>query len=231
VYRHVLEPMGARVPRYFGVYRDGRTSCLFLEYLQGAKPPTGDGELQKAETWLAHFHQEAKLLASSDEAAFLIRYDRDYYVGWARRAAEFAEPLRERYPWVSGVCSRFAEYGAPALESEPTVIHGEYYYKNLLMHHGFVYAIDWESCAIGAGEIDVAMLVEGWPELLADDLASRYARERWPEGVAEGFNQRLAFAKVYAQLRWLGEQPEKTLTRFDNFDELRVACERAGLLS
>jgi fructosamine-3-kinase len=235
VYRRLLDPMGVAAPRYFGAHSDNRTGTrtLFLEYLEGAQHPKDHAAWREVATWLARFHRDAKPFASSNDATFLIRYDRDYYVGWAHRAVAFAEPLRERYPWMPDVCRRFAGHGAPGFESHPTVIHGECYRKNLLIHRGHVYAIDWESCAIGAAEVDVAMLAETCPKDLIDEIEGRYMRERWPDGVAGNFSQRLAMAKVYVQLRWLGDHPDRTGNDsfWWRFDELRVASQMAGLLS
>jgi fructosamine-3-kinase len=235
VYRRVLEAMGGVAPRCFGWHLGNQPGegCLLLEYLEGAQHPVHRAGIVQAATWLARFHGEAEPLAAGDETGFLIRYDRHYYAGWARRTAEFAEPLRDRYPWVGDACARFAEHGAPVLERQPTVIHGEYYPKNVLLHEGHVYAIDWESCAVGAAEVDVAMLSEGWPQQLANDMAHGYARERWKGNPVESFAQRLAFANVYVQLRWLGEESERTVSNSCRvyFDELRTASERAGLLT
>ncbi len=233
VYRRVLEPLGAAVPRCFGVHRDSRTgtSCLFLEYLEGAQHLEDVEALPTAATWLAQFHRRAEPFASIEEASFLTRYDRHYYAGWARRTSQFAEPFLERYDWVPAVCARFAEHAAPVLERQSTVIHGEYYRNNLLLHRGSLYVIDWESCAVGAGEVDLAMLVEGWPQERVDEIEWLYSRERWPGRADQGFAERLALAKVYVHFRWLGDQRDWTPFELWRFDELRVASERAGLLT
>ena len=233
VYRRVLRPLGAAAPRFFGVYRDDETgtTCLFLEYLDGAQHPEGASTLPQAVTWLARFHRDAEPFAFNGEAVFLSRYDRSYYSGWAERTATFAEPFREQYPWVADVCAQFAKRGAPTLEREPTVIHGEYYRKNLLMRGEQIYAIDWESCAIGAGEIDVAMLAEGWSKEQVDDIERQYARQRWPGGPPENFAHRFALAQVYVHFRWLGDQREWTPFETWRFEELRAASARAGLLA
>jgi len=233
VYRRVLEPLNAEVPRCFGVHQDSRTgtSCLFLEYLEGAKRPENIEDLAKAATWLGRFHSRAKAFAGTEKASFLTRYDRAYYAGWAQRTSQFAEPFRERYDWVPGVCERFSELGAPLLESQSTVIHGEYYRNNLLMHLGSLYAVDWESCAVGAGEVDLAMLVDGCPQEEIDELVCLYCRERREGSAEQGFAERLALAKVYVHFRWLGDQLDWTPFEAWRFDALRVDGEHAGLLA
>ena len=231
VYRHILEPMGGVAPRWYGVHRDGPTgtTCLFLEYLDGAEHPESAAMMPQAATALADFHERGKPFASRAEATFLAVYDRDFYAGWAHRTAAFTESLGENNRWVSDVCARFAQYGGPELERHPTVIHGEYYRKNMLVHGGRLYGIDWESCAIGAAEIDVAMLIDGWSDESVT-VVEHYARARWPEG-DRTFARRFAIAQMYVHFRWLGDQPHSTPSELWRLEDLRAESERAGLLT
>jgi aminoglycoside phosphotransferase (APT) family kinase protein len=233
VYRRVLEPIGDAAPRFYGAHRDRSTglACVLLEYVEGASHPEDAATLPATARWLARFHHAAEPLVSGTDAAFLSRYDRDYLAGWSRRTEEFAQPFREHRAWVACACQRFAEIGPPALLTQPTVIHGECYRKNLLIRDGRVYGIDWETCAVAAGEIDLAMLTEGWSEDdRIDEVVGQYAHQRWPEGIPSGFPARLALARVYVHLRWLGDHLEWTPFEAWRFDELRIASERAGLL-
>jgi len=50
---------------------------------------------------------------------------------------------------------------APLLTSPPTLIHGEFYAKTVLVRRGKLFMVDWESAAIGPGEVDLAALTEG----------------------------------------------------------------------
>jgi hypothetical protein len=125
------------------------------------------------------------------------------------------------------------EWFAPLLAG-PTVIHGEYYAKTVLIRYQRLFMVDWESAAIGAGEIDVAALTEGtgWPAKLVLRCEDAYQRARWPEGAPAGFKRRLDAARIYLHFRWLGERPdwttrEKSLWRYDH---LHTAAGRLGLI-
>jgi thiamine kinase-like enzyme len=81
---------------------------------------------------------------------------------------------------------------------------------NILYRRGTVYPVDWESAAIGAGEIDLATLTEGWPEKVVEQCEMRYQQVRWPEGPHADFRQTLNAARLYLPFRWLGDRPEWT---------------------
>jgi hypothetical protein len=74
-----------------------------------------------------------------------------------------------------------------------------------------MFPVDWESAAIGAGEVDLASLTDMWPSDLMDDAVAEYARVRWPQGAPDSFGRRLLAARVYWILRWLGNRPDLTV--------------------
>src|SRR5213076_728303 len=94
--------------------------------------------------------------------------------------------------------------------SPATVIYGEYYPDNILMRDSTIYPVDWESTAIGAGEIDLASLTDGWPERLVQQCGIEYQRTRWPAGAPREFSQRLEAARTYWAFRWLASRLEWT---------------------
>jgi aminoglycoside phosphotransferase (APT) family kinase protein len=110
----------------------------------------------QAACWAGRFHAVHEAPTPGPALRFLNAYDAAYYAGWARRTAEYAGPLHQDFPWLAGVCRRFEGALAPLLEAPRTVIHGEFYPKNLLFRGGVVYPVDWESAAVGPGEIDLA---------------------------------------------------------------------------
>src|SRR5207248_4975347 len=134
---------------------------------------------------------------------FVRRYDLAYYAGWAERACDLAGPGRERLPWMHVLRQRASGWAAALLAAPLTVIHGEYYPHNVLVRGGEVYALDWESAAVGAGEIDLATLTEGWPVETVRQCEQAYRRARWPGGPPADFEQRLAAARLYLAFRWL----------------------------
>ena len=165
--------------------------------------------------------------------AFLKRYDPRYYRGWAQRTLEFSRPLHPRFPWLIRLC-KSEEWFAPLLASPPTVIHGEFYAKTVLVRDQSVFMVDWESAAIAAGEIDLAALTEGkhWPEIVVSQCESAYINARWPEGAPSNFEETLDAAKIYLHFRWLGERPDWTVRgkNLSRFDYLHATAQRLGLI-
>jgi len=104
----------------------------------------------------------------------------------------------------------FIEAAASLLTGHEVIIHGEYTPHNVLLDGSTIYAIDWESAAIGPGEIDVASLTDLWPDDLVKPAIAAYLSERWGDDVDPGFYDRLAIARIYWVLRWLGNRAEVT---------------------
>jgi hypothetical protein len=235
VYRHLLQPLQARVPALYGAYTEdgtGRT-WLICAYLGGSdllhRKPSA---LSQAARWIGRFHQLSAACLRQAPLPFLNTYTAEYYLGWARRTSTFAKGLRSRYPWLSRLCERFEEAIALLLAPPLPVIHGEYYPGNILLHRGVVYPVDWESAAVAAGEIDLASLTERWSEAAARCCAAAYRRARWARAAPADFGRRLAAARLYLAFRWLGERPDWTTDERIGwrFEELRSAGERAGLI-
>ncbi len=238
VYRDVLGPLPISVPRYHGAFEDPANGHvgMILQYLQGSlriqKNPRPDKALPAAARWIARFHSANESRLNSPALSFLKRYDARYYLGWVRRTARFSAGLSRELPWVKTLCRRFREC-LPLLLSPPlTVIHGEFYVHNILTVRGVVYPVDWESTAVGAGEIDLATLAEGWEPEMAELFAQEYRRARWPDGPPDDFERRLAAAKLYLGFRWLGEHASWTKTEGNRvyFNLLRSAGEQLGLI-
>jgi thiamine kinase-like enzyme len=115
------------------------------------------------------------------------------------------------------------------LAQPPTIIHGEYYPKNVLIRESTVYPVDWESTALAAGEIDLAALTDRWPPALVTEAEHAYAHARWPGGTPSGFSKALDAARLYVQLRWLGDPLTRQKQRW-RFQELRLVGRRLGLI-
>ncbi|MEN8131107.1 MAG: phosphotransferase, partial [Pseudomonadota bacterium] len=136
---------------------------------------------------------------------FLRRYDAGYDLGWTRRALLFAKQRSRSLSWLRSLCVRFEAQVGDLLSEPLTVIHGEFYPQNVLVHEGALYPVDWESAAIAAGELDLASLTDRWPAKIAQRCENRYRQTRWKDSSPEGFHQRLQIARIYTQLRWLGD--------------------------
>jgi len=234
VYREVLQPLGLSTPLFYGSSTSSETgeTLLVLEYL-GPCPRVNEAAdcdaLLRAARWIGRFHS---LNEAHPSAAALFCYRAEYYLGWARRTAEFAAPLQRRFPWLGELCDGFEQVAACLLAPPRDLIHGEYYPHNILFRDGVVHPIDWESAALAPGEIDLASLTDRWPAAIAADCTREYVCARWAEGAPPAFARRLDAARMYLQLRWLGDRPEWTLherLRW-RFRELRRLGKRWGLV-
>ncbi len=240
VYREVLRPLGGRppTPPFRGAHADAETgrTWLVLDFLEGAERLhlTADpaAALVEAARWAGEFHARAAAALARRRPSSLNVYDAEYYRAWAERTDRFAGALHGRFPWLRPLCERFTEL-VPLLEARPvTVIHGEYYPKNVLLCGGAVCPVDWESAAVAAGEIDLATLTEGWPAEAVAQCEEAYARARWPGGAPHEFPRALGVARLYGLFRWLGDRPEWTVGRgsVGQFKRLRALGRRLGVI-
>jgi aminoglycoside phosphotransferase (APT) family kinase protein len=236
VYRHVLQPLAVSTPALYGTHTDERTgeTWLVLEYvnaslrLEHAPNPAG---VVMAARWIGRFHAANEARLSSAPLPFLNTYDAAYYQGWVRRTALFAEPVRPYLPWLMPLCERSQVALALLLAPPVTIIHGEYYPKNVLYREGIIYPVDWESAAIAAGEIDLACLTDRWPADTVRECERAYQQARWPHGAPVDFAQRLAAARLYMHFRWLGDRPEWTTRQhYWRFEHLRSVGQQLGLI-
>lgn len=234
VYRGVLGSLPVSVPRFYGAYQDravGET-WLILEYLDNTlrlgKGPQPESILRAAR-WIGCFHSVSEARVRHSGSSILNTYTADYYQGWVRRTSLFAQSLHTRFPWLKGLCERAGELITILLGAPPAIIHGEYYPHNILIRGDEIYPIDWESAAIGAGEIDLATLSDGWTNEITRQCESEYQKARWPHGCPPGFEERLAAARAYLCFRWLGDQPHWTLSESNYFEQLRSAGRQLGI--
>jgi aminoglycoside phosphotransferase (APT) family kinase protein len=215
VYRHVLSGGSSSVPRFYGTFDDeaSGTTCLVIENLNGALKFSSESQGQmRAAEWVGNFHRlhSPDMLAAPD---FLPLYDGAYYRGWIDRTIEFASPLDEKYAWLADLEKDATEICDVLASAPVSVVHGEYYSSNVLVRDGTVYPVDWESAAVGPGEIDLASLTQGWPETDCRNSEHAYCLARWPAGAPPEFARRLLAARIYFLVRWLGEDRRWTLRR------------------
>lgn len=237
VYRKVLRPCRASSPTFYGAYTEPETGrmWLILEYLKRSRAVgkvVDVGAMRKAVRWIGRFHAVHEARLAKISMPFLTVYDAKYYGGWPRRTARFARHWQRRFPWLSALCKRLEQALAALAERPQTIIHGEYYPHNILYQRGVVRPVDWETAAIAAGEIDLATLIEGWPQGFLRKFEEDYQRARWPRGAPASFQRTLDLAQAYVQLRWLGDQQEWTNEKSSKrrFELLQSACKRLELL-
>jgi hypothetical protein len=214
VYEQILEPIQASAPAFFGRHRDDETgdTWLFIEALDGQSianthRPHSFSALRQASAWIGGLHSEG--IARMRRCPSLIRYDATYYQGFVDRVMEFSVDSRQRYPWLATVCRRADEFIDQLLRAEQTFIHGEFYPGNVIYAGDRICPVDWESAAIGPGELDVAALTEGWAPQLVAECVKAYADARWPDGAPPDFRRTVAAARLYWPFRWLGDHRDK----------------------
>lgn len=245
VYRQVIRPLQNLGPKYLGAHLDPNTghASLFLEFIHGCvrvsdiswkRSVRQPRAMTRTSRLIAMLHKSGENRIEEQALAFLKRYDAEYFRGWARRTFEFAAPLRKVFPWLGDLRRAGEAWFAPLLKTRQTLIHGEFYAKTVLLRRESLFAVDWESAAISAGEIDLAALTEGtrWPAAIVRRCENEYARTRWPNGIPPDFQKTLDAAKIYLHFRWLGERSdwtirEKTMWRYDH---LHASAQRLGLI-
>ena len=229
VYRRVLSQARVSLPTFHGSFSHHGGETLVIEHVDDAtrlsRAPAA-ATMPRAARWIGTLHRHFESALDRAEARCLNVYDLEYFRRWASRAHAFTKPLAGRYPWLTPLCDAFANEHAACLTDHPTVIHGEFYPHNVLVRQGTVLPVDWESAAIASGEIDLATLTENWPPDVADACARAYRQARWPGGDRPGFGPRMAAARLYLHLRWLGDRQEWTLS-----PEYRWRFERLGVLA
>jgi hypothetical protein len=237
MYRSLLQTLPLPVPALFGDYRHPATgdTWLFLEYLNGSIRVNGAEDLDvlcRAARWIGQFHAACQVSPASTPLPRLNTYDAEYYLNWSHRTGEFAAHLQELYPWLATLCREYEHQISLLLAGPLTVIHGEYYPRNILYCRENIYPVDWESAAVAAGEIDLASLTENWPEGLQRRWERAYCQARWPESPSPLFSRRLDVARLYLHFRWLGDRPEWTVHQKASwrFHQLQSIGQRLGLL-
>jgi len=207
VYRSVLAPLKTSVPQFHSSYLDKTTgeTVLLIDYIENALRLSKVDRrfLPRAAGWIGKFQRvnERRVASLGGRITY---YDAPYYRGWIERALRFWST--DHGYFLTKLEGKWDELVKELMSSRATVIHGEYYPKNILVHKQTISPIDWETAAIAAGEIDVACLTECWSERDREDCMREYSRARWPRGTPDEFRHRFAIADMYLQLRWIGHR-------------------------
>jgi hypothetical protein len=193
---------------YFGTARtaEGGAALLLLEFAGDAErlahSPRADALLDAAK-WLGRFHAEIEERIHPEPPLWLVRHDRDYYLTRTARARRIARRLDYADDDFERALATF-ERSLGCLEGPgQTVVHGEYYPKNILVRGHSVLPVDWESAGAGPGEIDLVTLTSGWGDELGRSCREAYVSARWGTGPPPEFQQRLLLARMYVQICWL----------------------------
>ncbi len=224
IYDKVLRNVGLRTARFFGYAHIAECSCsiLVLEYLEDYQPMPGDDEqaFGMAAAAIGTFHRQME----SSVPDFVFQYTREYYLSWLDMNRKLFEGLKNPHPWIIDLGEYFREHIDLLAEAPQTMVHGEYYTKNIIMKDSDICPVDWESGAAAAGEIDLASLVDARDEACVRAAIRHYRESRWPGGVSDDalFEKRLVMAKTYFYLRWMADDKVGMIDRWSKAHWVRV---------
>jgi Phosphotransferase enzyme family len=204
----------ARIPSFaspfLGHLVDGGRLWLVLRWINDAlsvaKSPHPSG-IRAAATWLGRFHDEASVLLDLSGPQELNRYSHGIVVAWADLAsANLRQTFSDELP-VLRALRKAAPEAQFLLGTHQTLVHGDLYPPNVLITGSAVIPVDWEWAGAGAGELDLAALVDGWPDSTSSACIADYQRTRWSSGRVQDFAERFAAARLFLAVRWLGGHP------------------------
>ena len=220
IYDEVLRNLPLSKPGFRGkcFFPECNETLLLMEYLEGTKSLKGNPDINhylRAASWIARLHH----FFENNVPSFVKVYDTPYYFIWTKRMLN--EPsILEAHPWLRDVINFFHEHIEILTGAPHTLIHGEYYSKNILIREEDVYPVDWESAAYAPGEIDLASIIEARKEEAVAQIRESYIKTRiaaggWDES---GFEARLGMAQLYLHFRFFF--PKREDWRYDHIRAL-----------
>jgi len=231
VYRELLTHLTVRTAQLIAASEAADIPWVILEFLPDAlRLSQRPAFMPQAATLIGKLHCDAKFPKTITQA--INCYSASYYSGWGHRVATYSARLQGDYPWLNLCCEGYERICPELAGTSADFIHGEYYPKNIVVSGVDVIAVDWESAAIGFGEIDLISLTDRWTDAYREACIGAYINARWDGVEPPGFRRRMALANLYVQMRWLGDRQEWTESpgRQWRFGVLRSAAEELGLL-
>lgn len=232
IYCDVLSKLPLSTPIYYGIFTlEHNDFCMIIEYLEHAELlycGLMEKQLEKSVEWIADFHN----LFQNNYPEGITKYTAEYYLIWAKKVDDIVVKLDRRYPWLIHVSDNFRTNIQKLTEVPLTLIHGEYYPNNILIHNSKIKPIDWESAAIAPGEIDLAACMDGLDEELKKIAVQTYISTRWPNDNFDrkAFYDTLLMAQIYFHYRWIGGKPHKVDKYANRFEHLKQLGTEAGYL-
>jgi hypothetical protein len=234
VYHEVLQPLGLSTLKFYGagVDESSKQAWLLIEHVDG--PDDRELGLREedamvlAARWLGGFHAACERRFPT-APSFLHRYDGEYYARLARQVLEEACPAERNR--LEPLSERLGPFLGPLMATRATIVHTDFYAHNLLIRDGCVRPIDWEMAAVDLGEADLAFLVYGWDDDVAERCEAAYVASRWPAGAPADFGLVLNAARLCLHLYklstrdWTGENGYRR-----HADYLYGYAENLGLL-
>lgn len=212
VYERVLAAAPLSLPRFWGSFTDPDTGGLvfvmrFYPRGMSAAQACEHGGLEAMVGWMAEFHDWGEAHAGDPAWQFLTRHDTDYYRLWLDRTCEVARPFANEYSWLDTAVAAYRDLIPLLAAARPAVVHGELTTRNSLWADGLIMPVDWETAALGAAEVDLAMFTFDWDLDELREIESRYVARRWPGGPPAGFSERMLAARLYVAFHWIFGSP------------------------
>ena len=234
IYLEILEKVSLSKIKYYGQcqLKNGDT-LLVIEYLgENLRIPFSKDPdvLIKAAEWIGSFHK----IYADKIPPFVKRYDKSYFTIWSKQFENSMHAYLDEYPWLKAVIDFYNDNVEILTSAQQTIIHGEYYPKNILQKQGTIYPVDWESAAVAPGEIDLASLLEGLDMETAARVKGVYKKARWPLQMdsVNDFEQRLLMAQIYFHFWDWPEMSDKlSITTSEGFKQLYQLFKEAQFIN
>jgi hypothetical protein len=205
VYEHVLPLTGLPHARFAASRVVDGSLWLFTQCVTGwrvNKSPDSAEALTAAASWIGAFHAALASDGAPIRFPFLEVYDDAFLAGLGARAAE-SNPYLLDTDWYERTVDALRSSIGGLLRDQLTVIHGEYYPKNILIDGATALPVDWETAAIGPGILDIAMLSENWGTAIASRAEAAYCRARYGTAQPRGWADSVLTARVVIGLHWI----------------------------
>ena len=229
VYERVLHASPLSLPHVWGHFHDPVTGdfALVMRFYAGglsSAQASDAGGVTEAVRWLAALHAWAETRIDDPEWRLLDRYDEAFYRRWLDRTCELARPLAAECPWLDTVAAAYRDRIPLLTTARPTLIHGEFTPPNAFWAEGRIMPVDWETAAVGPGEIDLAVYLFDWDDDELDTLVAAYVDARWEGRWPADFAATLLAARLYVCFHWIFSGSFRG-------DEPRIRSHLAGILN
>jgi hypothetical protein len=211
IYDEVLRNLPLTKVNFWGkcYFNETNETLLLMDLLQDSASLKGNPDITlylKAASWVAQMHH----FFENKVPPFVKVYDRNYYFIWLKRMEDAPEILSAQ-PWLAEIIKFFRQNIDILLKAPQTLIHGEYYSKNILIKSGIIYPVDWESAAYAPGEIDLASIIEARKEEVAERIRESYIASRFTgfDFDEQAFEKRLSMARLYLHFRFFFPKREE----------------------
>jgi thiamine kinase-like enzyme len=199
---------------------------ILLERVAGQDLSTvGDFDVWKqAARWLAALHANVVIQTKvQQDKTYLVEFDRTYYLRWIERALSYhaGRQPSDKFQQLQFVAEQYATLVDELLQIPTTVIHGEFYAPNVLVHrsggeestHVRICPVDWERAALAPAMIDIAALSSGkWDLDQRRELTTVYYESLSKRGVdvsdPSSYERNVELCRLHLAVQWLGWSQE-----------------------